>query len=362
MNIKNEKAFTLAETLIVLTILGIIASITIPSLLKNYFEIESRTKFKKAITMYDIAIQKMVLENNIKSKENFINWADSNIKNNCKNTSAYFKASNTGCLFKTPDRITWYIGDIMQSIVSVKPLKTPEEAIERANNKNDKSTFYFITLYDSETNVFRTNDLAYTIANADEQTAQKLQNLYDYIDNKKISTTEEIADNNNEDNSGNNNNDGDTQQNQQQEIYTQVCNSTGCCVSYAGQKCKEVTLPIVKNIDENGRTLNSGSGCVDENTCASWNNNIYDDIGNNNEIQYIGWTCSSVNMGSCPEPASGNVYYFNINGQTMADITCKGSSCTCAGRRWPDKACTPENYQKINESMQKQGLPYTIQP
>ena len=42
-----EKGFTLAETLIVLVILGVIASITIPAVVRNQIEAQNRTKIKK---------------------------------------------------------------------------------------------------------------------------------------------------------------------------------------------------------------------------------------------------------------------------------------------------------------------------
>ena len=45
----NKKAFTLAEVLITLTILGVVAAITIPSLVNRQGEVAARTKLKKAI-------------------------------------------------------------------------------------------------------------------------------------------------------------------------------------------------------------------------------------------------------------------------------------------------------------------------
>ena len=50
---KNEKAFTLAETLIALVILGIIAAVTIPTLIRNHVDNANRAKVKKAMSMYE---------------------------------------------------------------------------------------------------------------------------------------------------------------------------------------------------------------------------------------------------------------------------------------------------------------------
>ena len=62
---KKRVAFTLQETLITLTILGVVASITIPALIQKYIEATSRVKVKKAMAAYEKAVNQMVVENNI---------------------------------------------------------------------------------------------------------------------------------------------------------------------------------------------------------------------------------------------------------------------------------------------------------
>ena len=51
---QEKKAFTLAETLITLTILGVVAAITVPSLINKQSESVDRTKLKKAMTTQSI--------------------------------------------------------------------------------------------------------------------------------------------------------------------------------------------------------------------------------------------------------------------------------------------------------------------
>lgn len=46
---KNKKAFTLAEALMTLTIIGIIATITIPSVISNHKTLQYKTAYKKAL-------------------------------------------------------------------------------------------------------------------------------------------------------------------------------------------------------------------------------------------------------------------------------------------------------------------------
>ena len=64
---KNYKkaAFTLAETLTIIAVLGIIAIISVPSLISKYQYMVNRTKIKKAMSTYDDAIRKIVVENRI---------------------------------------------------------------------------------------------------------------------------------------------------------------------------------------------------------------------------------------------------------------------------------------------------------
>ena len=46
----SRSGFTLAETLIALTVLGIVAAITVPQLVRKQAETANRTKLKKAMT------------------------------------------------------------------------------------------------------------------------------------------------------------------------------------------------------------------------------------------------------------------------------------------------------------------------
>ena len=52
-----KKAFTLAEVLITLMIIGIVAALTIPSVISNYQQQEYKTGLKKAVSVLNDAIQ-----------------------------------------------------------------------------------------------------------------------------------------------------------------------------------------------------------------------------------------------------------------------------------------------------------------
>ena len=350
-----KKAFTLAETLIALTILGIVAAIVVPSLINRQVENANITKVKKAMSTYEKAMDMMIIKNDLKTTQALKAYGE---EETCKYTREYFKSIQNGannCIFKTADKVWWDITDITNPIISLKDeITNSNKAAIRTNALNydaDKVSFALIGRYD-DIGTLRIDD------NGFEQSQENNDNYKNYMIKlwSFVNKTEQSG------------NPVTPQEGPQEEEFQppveirQVCNSANCCTSsYSGQKCAEVTGPSVKYIDESGRTTNSGSGCTSETECTSWNNYIYDDLGDGNELVYTGWTCSGPNMGSCPEPQGGNVYTFKMNGEVKADITCSGTSCTCAGRRWPDLACTSENIQKMNTSMQNQGLPYQIQ-
>lgn len=57
VNIKRRKAFTLAEVLITLVIIGVIAAITVPTLMNNTNGAEMRSALKKAISSINQALE-----------------------------------------------------------------------------------------------------------------------------------------------------------------------------------------------------------------------------------------------------------------------------------------------------------------
>ena len=60
---KIKKAFTLAEVLITLAIIGVVAAVTIPTLVQKYKEQVTVTKVKKAYAVLTNAMQMAIIEN-----------------------------------------------------------------------------------------------------------------------------------------------------------------------------------------------------------------------------------------------------------------------------------------------------------
>ena len=60
---RSKKAFTLAEVLITLGIIGVVAALTIPTLMKNYQQVQYVTSLKKAYSQMNQVLQQMAMDN-----------------------------------------------------------------------------------------------------------------------------------------------------------------------------------------------------------------------------------------------------------------------------------------------------------
>ena len=104
------------------------------------------------MTVYDTALNKMVIENGIKSDTALSDWADSNTKNDCTNTSAYFKVSRnlelngseTHCKFRASDGVFWDISDIKKPLVALREQDLNAETAQSDTNR----AFYMFGWFD----------------------------------------------------------------------------------------------------------------------------------------------------------------------------------------------------------------------
>ena len=187
--------------------MGVIAAITVPSLISKQKDVTNRVKLKKAMATYDKAISQMSIVSGFKTKEVFKNWAE---KNNCENAVSYFKiAGNTreGCKFRTSDGIWWDVSNIDRTMISFKESDLEEE---KAKNLNDWTAFILVTSFDASNETLRVDDLGYETNNDINNSKAQVEKLYNFIKNVKITSNSEITDNENNGNNGNlNDNNGD---------------------------------------------------------------------------------------------------------------------------------------------------------
>ncbi|MBQ7450776.1 type II secretion system protein [bacterium] len=120
----NVKAFTLAEVLITLSILGVVAAITVPQMIRYQSEKTAITKMKKAISIYE------KLANDYIAETGDTNLSDMVGTQNCDNLKNYIKMTqsvwisdgndyvgNTGCLYTTSDGALWFINKSGNAVV-----------------------------------------------------------------------------------------------------------------------------------------------------------------------------------------------------------------------------------------------------
>ena len=97
----SKKAFTLAEVLITLSILGVVAALTIPSLVNRQSELAAIVKMKKAVSQYEQVAEVYMAENEATTFDV-----------GCGDLDDYFKqVTGAGeCTFTTADGVEWHFG------------------------------------------------------------------------------------------------------------------------------------------------------------------------------------------------------------------------------------------------------------
>ena len=183
---KKLNGFTLSETLIVVVVLGIIATLTIPALVNKNKESVAKTKVRKAMAAYESALNKMIIENDLKSDDTLTAWAG-DAENNCANSTNYFKkVQGDGCVFKTSDGIWWDISNIERPLIAFKDI---DLTVTKANDPADKTAFVLVGRFGNDGSL-RVDDLAYETANSIEdahrnQSKAQVEKLYTLLGMKK---------------------------------------------------------------------------------------------------------------------------------------------------------------------------------
>lgn len=117
-----KKSFTLAEVLLTLGIIGIIASLTIPVLIKNVQDSEFKNKMRKEYSVVSEAYQLLAQENG----NNFLDvisgcldFDSTCFKENYKTKLSYIKEcainNNVGICFPAKANVKWLNGDSVNS-------------------------------------------------------------------------------------------------------------------------------------------------------------------------------------------------------------------------------------------------------
>lgn len=135
-----SKGFTLAEVLITLAIIGIVAALTIPSLVSNYQDKMFKSAYEKAKTTLVNGYKLMM------AKEDVYSIRDVSLFNKCLYMSSDSEIKN--CIKSSHNNVFKIIQDAFGDDDS-NPMNLPEEY--SSSNPNKKSPFSWITYFVSET-------------------------------------------------------------------------------------------------------------------------------------------------------------------------------------------------------------------
>ena len=175
--LKNIKyyAFTIAETMIVLIIMGTLFTLIIPSTMSKHRESINRVKIKKSMAYYEVVFKKLVVDNAIMTDSSFKKKVQTS---NCDKIKKQFKIIETDgdCVFRAAEDVWWNVTDFTEPFVVIKKDNLNKN---KANATDNNVCFRFSGHIVN--GVLRINDMGY-LPNGEEKTA--VQKVYNYINNK----------------------------------------------------------------------------------------------------------------------------------------------------------------------------------
>ena len=147
----SKKAFTLAEVLITLGIIGVVAAMTIPTLMKNYQTQVLKSQLKKNMSAVSNALQRAAIDNGGSlAGYSTITWNTDTISEDLINfikpyfaytKICYISQLNASCRPVNTDYTTYTGGSISAIAGGVQPINEPLMVL------NDGTILYFFTYY-----------------------------------------------------------------------------------------------------------------------------------------------------------------------------------------------------------------------
>ena len=173
----NKKALTMAEVLIVLSLLGVVAVITIPSAIIEHRKNVARVRVKRAMAYYEATFKKIVVDNNLMTDSKVDSVIDT-----CVKKQKYFKVVEimdnpepNDCVFRTAENFWWNVQDIKNPYVSMSQNGLNEESKRFQFSGHVKNGVIYI------------NDLQYEKKLKDANKANKydeIEKMYNFINQK----------------------------------------------------------------------------------------------------------------------------------------------------------------------------------
>ena len=148
----NKRAFTIAEVLVTIAVLAVVATIAIPASVNNFSTKRHRTQLQKATETYESMLSLYRTDNRIGLND--IAGLDNHIGANCANIRRYFKIRENGatnCQFRTNDGI-WF--DFANGVTSVTvAFSRGDLNAANARMANNNSAFILNPVYGLSANV-----------------------------------------------------------------------------------------------------------------------------------------------------------------------------------------------------------------
>ena len=198
------KGFTMSEAIVALSVLGIIAVLTIPSVLNSQGENKNKLKLRKAMSVYAVAYNNILMENNLLTENKFIEWRKNDIKKGYSGHRSNFKIINEStsypnCRFKTSDGIWWDICGENDSNINNPVIIIDEkyqdksraelEALSKIDEEDNKRVHVYTLVgrRDNETGLLKINDIRYENRLANNiANRQYLEKIYSYLNNREL--------------------------------------------------------------------------------------------------------------------------------------------------------------------------------
>ena len=167
MKTGRKNAFSMAEAIMVLVLIGTVVGITIPTFLHNHRESEIRTKIKKSAALYESVFKRLAVDNNCLS-DSCMN------RITCENRRRVFavieiEEDDNSCIFRTSDNVWWNMTDITNPVVATQRNKL--------GNLDDADAAYMFSGH-VESGVLRINDSG---GNLSPDERAQLNRLFQFI-------------------------------------------------------------------------------------------------------------------------------------------------------------------------------------
>ena len=180
MEMKN--AFTLAEAIAVLVLMGVVFAITVPSAISNAAVKSRQLKLKRAMSIYQQAVENMIVENDIpRTKTAFEQFANDD---DCLEIRKYFRNVSTiddnGCKFLSVNEIYWdFTNGATKPIVAFN-----KDYFNKDTAESDANTAFIMSTKFSNDGGIRVNDLGYEKENNDNDAYMNIAKMDCFINNR----------------------------------------------------------------------------------------------------------------------------------------------------------------------------------